>query len=55
MLALLEKFGSDQRGSTAIEYACIAVVVCIAILTATQQMGVTLSEVFTNVGNGFPP
>ena len=55
MLAILQEFGPDQRGSTSIEYSLIAIVVSLAIITTAQALGVTLGDVFTKVGNGFPP
>ena len=39
----------DERGATAIEYALIAGLISIAIVTATTQIGVNLVELLSGV------
>jgi Flp pilus assembly pilin Flp len=55
VLSLVQKFGPDQRGSTSIEYSLIAVVVSITIIAGVQALAVVLNDLFTEIGNGFPP
>ena len=53
-MSLLHRFNRDEGGSTAIEYAMIAMVVSIAILTGVQALSVTLGDIFTMVSDAFP-
>jgi pilus assembly protein Flp/PilA len=41
----------DESGATAIEYALIASLIAVAIITAVQTVGGKVSTVFTEVGN----
>ena len=41
----------DESGATAIEYALIASLIAVAIITAVQTVGTKVSTVFTEVGN----
>jgi pilus assembly protein Flp/PilA len=43
------KFLSDQSGATAIEYGLIAAGIAIAIITAVNGVGTSLSTEFTNI------
>ena len=52
--AVLARFGRDESGATAIEYALIAGSIGLVIITAAQLIGLSLVGVFTNVSNGFP-
>jgi pilus assembly protein Flp/PilA len=45
------KFLSDQSGATAIEYGLIAAGIAIAIITAVNSVGTSLSTEFGNVSN----
>lgn len=49
MKNLLARFLKDESGATAIEYALIAAGIGIAIITAVNTLGTTLSGVFTRV------
>ena len=40
----------DESGATAIEYALIASLIAVAIITAVQTVGTKVSTVFTEVG-----
>ena len=44
---------TDERGATSIEYALIASLLSIVILTAVQQVGTNLNNIFNSVANGF--
>jgi pilus assembly protein Flp/PilA len=41
---------SDQSGATAIEYGLIAAGIAIAIITAVNSVGTSLTTEFTSVG-----
>jgi pilus assembly protein Flp/PilA len=45
------KFLGDESGVTAIEYALIASLIAVFIITAVTLVGTNLSNVFTEVGN----
>ncbi|WP_374764139.1 Flp family type IVb pilin [Yunchengibacter salinarum] len=40
----------DERGATAIEYGLIAALVAIALITALETLGGSLSQMFTDTG-----
>jgi pilus assembly protein Flp/PilA len=44
-------FICDESGATAIEYALIASLIAVAIITAVSTLGTKVSTVFTEVGN----
>jgi pilus assembly protein Flp/PilA len=44
---------SDEKGATAIEYALIASLLSIVILTAVATVGSNLNSIFSNVASGF--
>lgn len=44
-------FIHNDSGATAIEYALIASLIAVAIITAVQTVGGKVSNVFTEVGN----
>lgn len=54
MLSLFKRFQEDVSGATAIEYALIAGLISIAIIGAATSIGGTLTNIFTDVNNGFP-
>ena len=54
MWALLRRFGRDESGATAIEYALIAGSIGLAIVTVALEVGQGLVDVFTAVTKGFP-
>lgn len=43
-------FLRDERGATAIEYALIASLIAIVIITAVALVGTQVSTVFTEIG-----
>ena len=55
MNKLFSQFGKDESGATAIEYALIAAIVGIGIITALQslkaQLNATFQTVSTNLSN----
>ena len=46
-------FAADKSGATAIEYALIAGLVSIMVVTWATNIGSTLNSVFTSVGSAF--
>ncbi|MGB6175619.1 MAG: Flp family type IVb pilin [Methylocella sp.] len=53
MRHLLHCLIDDQSGVTAIEYALIAGLIALVIITAVTAIGTDLSATFTSVGNAF--
>jgi pilus assembly protein Flp/PilA len=51
MFKSVKKLAADQSGVTAIEYALIASLIAVFIITAVQTVGGKVSTVFTEVGN----
>ncbi|MBL8703337.1 MAG: Flp family type IVb pilin [Rhodospirillales bacterium] len=49
MMTNLKKFYADDSGATAIEYGLIAALVSVAAITALQNMGSSLTTMFTSV------
>ncbi len=47
---LIRTFLHDEDGATAIEYALIASLIAVVIITAVQLVGTQVSTVFTEVG-----
>ena len=50
-MTLLKRFANDTNGATAIEYALIASLIAVVIITAVQTVGTKISTVFGEVGN----
>ena len=50
MLTSLKNFVANESGATAIEYALIASLIAVVIVTAVQTVGTKVSTVFTEVG-----
>jgi pilus assembly protein Flp/PilA len=50
MLALTRRFGNDEGGATATEYAMLIVFVALAIAVGAQALGNDLTTLFQNVG-----
>jgi pilus assembly protein Flp/PilA len=46
-------FWSDTRGATSIEYAMIAAGIAVAIVSAVQALGTTVTSLFTSVQSAF--
>ena len=51
MRHLLHRFVDDQSGVTAIEYALIALLIFLVIITAVQLIGTNLSATFNAVAS----
>ena len=51
MVTRLKQFAADQSGATSIEYALIAVLVGIAIITAGTALGDSLKSIFDTVAS----
>jgi pilus assembly protein Flp/PilA len=51
MFKPVKKFVADESGVTAIEYALIASLIAVFIITAVQTVGTKVSTVFNEVGN----
>jgi pilus assembly protein Flp/PilA len=47
----ISRFIRDESGVTAIEYALIASLIAVAIISAVSTVGGKVSTVFTEVGN----
>jgi len=45
------KFLANESGATAIEYALIASLIAVFIITAVQTVGTKVSTVFNEIGN----
>jgi pilus assembly protein Flp/PilA len=50
MFPSIRKFVADESGVTAIEYALIASLIAVFIITAVQTVGAKVSAVFNDVG-----
>ena len=51
MKSLISKFFKDESGATAIEYGLIAAGIAIAIITAVNGVGTSLSTTFNNISS----
>jgi pilus assembly protein Flp/PilA len=51
MKTLFARFAKDEAGATAIEYALIASLISIAIISAVTITGSKVAATFTSVGN----
>jgi pilus assembly protein Flp/PilA len=49
-MAILARFLNNEDGVTAIEYALIASLIALVIITSVQTVGTKVSTVFTEVG-----
>jgi pilus assembly protein Flp/PilA len=50
-MQLIKQFLSDDSGATAIEYALIAAGIALAIITAVNTLGTTLSNKFDSINS----
>lgn len=50
MFKSTKTFAADQSGVTAIEYALIASLIAVFIITAVQTVGTKVSTVFNEIG-----
>lgn len=51
MLRFIGRLGEDQRGATAVEYALIASLIVVAIISAMNNLAGTTSNMWNYVGN----
>jgi len=51
MFKTLHKFVRDESGATAIEYALIASLIAVSIITVVTTVGGKVSTVFGEIGN----
>jgi pilus assembly protein Flp/PilA len=51
MFKSVKKFLANESGATAIEYALIASLIAVFIITAVQTVGTKVSTVFGEIGN----
>ena len=51
MKSFISKFFKDESGAPAIEYGLIAAGIAIAIITAVNGVGTSLSTTFTNISS----
>ncbi len=49
MKSLISSFCNDESGATAIEYGLIAAGIAVAIITAVNGVGTSMSGMFTSV------
>lgn len=50
MKTRIMEFLNDEEGATAIEYALIAALIAVALITALDAFGTDLAEFFTDLG-----
>jgi pilus assembly protein Flp/PilA len=50
-MQMIKRFLSDDSGATAIEYALIAAGIALAIITAVNTLGTTLSNKFDSINS----
>lgn len=48
-MTAIQKFLRDEDGVTAIEYALIAALIAVAIVTATTQLGAKIGTTFDDI------
>ncbi len=53
MRAFFRSFGRDEAGATAVEYAIIAMMIFLAIISVITSVGANLVSIFTSVNAGF--
>jgi pilus assembly protein Flp/PilA len=51
MIKFAKQFVANESGATAIEYALIASLIAVFIITAVSTVGSKVSSVFSEVGN----
>ena len=51
MIKPITKLFKNESGATAIEYALIASLIAVFIITAVQTVGTKVSTVFSEIGN----
>ncbi|HEX8167094.1 MAG TPA: Flp family type IVb pilin [Beijerinckiaceae bacterium] len=53
MRALICRFGCDERATTSIEYAFLALLIAVAIVAALTALGTKLGASYNSVVSGF--
>jgi len=53
MLGFVERFRRDESGATAIEYALLAALIAVALVTGMRQVGNEVNGSFNTVANSF--
>ncbi|RFU44622.1 Flp family type IVb pilin [Paraburkholderia sp. DHOC27] len=51
MKSMIQQFLRDEEGAAAIEYALLAGLIGVGIITASAALGTDISTIFTNIGN----
>ena len=51
MKALVSRFANCESGATAIEYALLAALIAVALITSMETLSTSISGTFTNAGN----
>lgn len=51
MFKPVKRFAANESGATAIEYALIASLIAVFIITAVQTVGTKVRTVFTEIGS----
>jgi pilus assembly protein Flp/PilA len=54
MFKSVKSFAHDDSGVTAIEYALIAALIAVVIITAVTTLGNKISTTFTNIASALP-
>jgi pilus assembly protein Flp/PilA len=55
MKNLIARFVKDESGATAIEYGLIAAGIAVAIITAVNGVGTSLTGIFTKISAALTP
>ena len=53
MRSLIRRFGCDERATTSIEYAFVALLIAVAIVAALTALGTRLGQSYNSVVSGF--
>lgn len=54
MSGFIRRFGRNRAGATAIEYALVAALISVVIVTAVGGMATQIGAIFTTIKNAFP-
>lgn len=54
MSSFLKRFQNDVSGATAIEYALIAGIISLSVISGGTTIGSRLVQIFTDIAAGFP-
>jgi pilus assembly protein Flp/PilA len=53
-MSLIAKFYRDESGASSVEYALLMAFIALAIYASVQNLGTTLSGVFTTAASSLP-